>query len=103
MFDAGSHCRGSLQKGSRELYENNNDKERLMKEKIVQILESLRPSLAAEGGDVELVELTEDGTVTVGMSGLCGTCHATLWTHRLRIERAFSEQLPGFRVAVQIR
>lgn len=73
-----------------------------MKEKILRILEALRPSLAAEGGDVQLVELSEDGTVTVGMKGLCGTCHATLWTHRLRIERAFSEQLPGYRVAVQI-
>jgi len=73
-----------------------------MKEEIMRIIDALRPGLAAEGGDLQLVQLDEEGAVTVGMSGLCGTCHATLWMHRLRIERAFKERLPGLRVAVQV-
>ena len=72
-----------------------------MREQILQILETLRPALAAEGGDLQLVGMGE-GTVTVGLSGLCGTCHATLWTHRLRIERSIKDRLPALQVAVQV-
>ncbi|GFE59891.1 NifU family protein [Geobacter sp. AOG2] len=73
-----------------------------MKEKIVEVLDAVRPAVVAEGGDLRLVEIGADGTVTVKMTGLCGTCHATLWTHRLRIERAMKEKLPGLAVIVQI-
>jgi Fe-S cluster biogenesis protein NfuA len=73
-----------------------------MKEKVLRVLDTLRPTLAAEGGNLELVEMAEDGTAVVRMKGLCRTCDASLWTHRLRIERAMKEALPDIKVAVQI-
>jgi Fe-S cluster biogenesis protein NfuA len=77
-------------------------KERAMQEAIHEVLESVRPALAAEGGALELVEIADDGTVKVRLTGLCGTCVATLWTFRLRIERAMKEKLPEVKVLVQV-
>lgn len=73
-----------------------------MKEDVMAILDTLRPALKGAGGDLELVEITEDGTVTVRMKGLCSTCTAALWTHRLRIERAIKMKLPDVTVIVRI-
>lgn len=68
----------------------------------MEIIDKLRPTLKAEGGDLELVEIADDGTVTIRMTGLCGTCTATLWTHRLRIERAIHEKKPNVKVIVKV-
>lgn len=73
-----------------------------MKEEVMKILDTLRPALKGEGGDLELTKITEDGTVTVRMKGLCGTCTATLWTLRLRIERAVKMKMPDVKVIVQV-
>lgn len=73
-----------------------------MEEKINQALEALRVALRADGGNVELEEIERDGTVAVRLSGFCGCCHATAWTHRLRIERALQTLLPGVRVKVHL-
>jgi len=71
-----------------------------MKDKINQALEALRPAVRADGGNVELEGVEQDGTVVVRLTGFCGCCHATAWTHRLRIERALKGLLPGTRIAV---
>jgi len=73
-----------------------------MEDKINQTLDSLRPALLADGGNVELEGMEKDGTVVVRLTGFCGCCHATAWTHRLRIERALKDLLPGTQVAVHL-
>ena len=44
-----------------------------MKEEVLKVLEQVRPGLQADGGDVELVEVTEDGIVKVKLKGACGS------------------------------
>ncbi len=73
-----------------------------MKEEVMKVLDTLRPTLKGEGGDLELEEISEDGTVIVRLKGLCGTCTATLWTHRLRIERTMKMKMPGIKVIVRV-
>lgn len=61
---------------------------------MLGIIEKQQPPLKADGAELKLLDISQDGSVTLTMKGLCGTCHAELWTHRLRIERAFKEALP---------
>lgn len=72
-----------------------------MEEEVMKVLDTLRPALKSEGGDLELVGITDDGTVTVRLQGVCRTCIGTLWTHRLRIERAIKKALPDVTVIVE--
>jgi Fe-S cluster biogenesis protein NfuA len=71
-----------------------------MHDKIAEILDRLRIALKAEGADLELLEISGDGVVKIRMKGLCGMCHASRWTHRLRIERTVKEKFPDATVEV---
>ncbi len=65
-----------------------------MREKVQEVLEKVRPSLQADGGDVELVEITEDGVVRVRLKGACGSCPMSTMTLKMGIERALKSQIP---------
>jgi len=58
-------------------------------------LEDIRPALQADGGDVELVEVTEDGIVRVRLQGACQGCPMSAMTLKDGIERIIKEQVPG--------
>jgi Fe-S cluster biogenesis protein NfuA len=66
-----------------------------MYEKVLRALESVRPTLAADGGDVELVEVTEEGVVRVRLQGACHGCPMSMMTLKNGIERIIKEQVPG--------
>ncbi len=68
-----------------------------MKEEIIKALDKVRPYLQAENGDVELVEITEDGIVKVRMTGACEICPLSVMTLRAGIERALLRDVPGIR------
>lgn len=65
-----------------------------MRERVQEILDQVRPSLQADGGDVELVEITEDGIVRVRLKGACGSCPMSTMTLKMGIERALKSQIP---------
>ena len=65
-----------------------------MRERVQEILDKVRPSLQADGGDVELVEITEDGIVRVRLQGACGSCPMSTMTLKMGIERALKSQIP---------
>ncbi len=73
-----------------------------MKEHPLKILEQIRRALQADGGDVELVEVTEDGIVKVRLKGACGSCPMSTMTLKMGIERAMKEQIPGVVEVVQV-
>lgn len=64
-----------------------------MKEKVEAALDKVRPSLQADGGDVELVEI-EDGVVKVELKGACGGCPMSQMTLKNGIERVLKEEVP---------
>ena len=73
-----------------------------MKEEVLKVLEMVRPGLQADGGDVELVEVTEDGIVKVRLKGACGSSPMSTMTLKMGIERAMKEKIPGVKEVVQV-
>ena len=66
-----------------------------MKEQVEEALAGLRPSLAAHGGDVELIEVSDEGKVAVRLTGACNGCPGALMTLRVGVERILRERVPG--------
>lgn len=65
-----------------------------MKEKVEQALNKVRPALQADGGDVELVEVGENGVVKVRLKGACGGCPMSQMTLKMGIERILKKEVP---------
>ncbi len=73
-----------------------------MKEKVEIALGKIRPSLQADGGDVELVEVTPDGAVKVKLTGACGGCPMSQMTLKMGIERALKQEVPDLKEVVAV-
>lgn len=65
-----------------------------MKEKVEAALAEVRPSLQRDGGDVELVEVTDEGVVKVRLTGACHGCPMAQMTLQMGIERYLKQQVP---------
>ncbi len=65
-----------------------------LNERVSKVLESVRPYLQADGGDVDLVQVTAEGIVEVRLVGACGSCPMSLMTLRAGIERALMREIP---------
>jgi Fe-S cluster biogenesis protein NfuA len=68
-----------------------------MREKVEKALNKIRPMLQADGGDVELVEVTKDGVVKVKLTGTCGGCPMAQMTLKSGIERVLKEEVPDIK------
>jgi len=64
-----------------------------MEEKIKEILETIRPALQADGGDVEFIDFN-DGVVTVRLKGACGNCPMSMMTLKQGIEARIKAKIP---------
>lgn len=68
-----------------------------LNQKVLHALETIRPYLKADGGDVELVKVTPDGIVEVKLTGACVGCPMSQMTLRAGVERALIREVPGIR------
>ena len=66
-----------------------------MKNEIQKALNNIRPYLQADNGDVELVDVSEDGIVKVRLLGACEICPLSIMTLRAGIERAIMREVPS--------
>lgn len=66
-------------------------------DRVKQALETIRPYLKADGGDVELVRITDEGIVEVRLTGACVGCPMSHMTLRAGVERALIREVPGIR------
>lgn len=73
-----------------------------MREKIEDIINRIKPSLQADGGDVELVEVNEDGVIKVKLTGACGSCPMSMLTLKMGIERIIKEEVPEVKEVVAV-
>lgn len=73
-----------------------------MFEEVQKALDLVRPALQADGGDVELVEVSEDGVVKVKLKGACGSCPMSTMTLKMGIERTLKDKVPGVTEVVQV-
>lgn len=72
-----------------------------MKEKIQEALDKIRPSLQADGGDVELVDV-EDGIVKVRLQGACAGCPMSQMTLKMGIEARLREEFPEIKAVESV-
>ena len=70
-----------------------------MREKVEAALADIRPTLQADGGDVELIGV-EDGVVKVRLTGACGGCPMAKMTLRNGVERILKEKVPEVKEVV---
>lgn len=65
-----------------------------LKEKVESALDNVRPSLQADGGDVELVDVGDDGVVKVALKGACAGCAMSQMTLKMGIEKILKQNIP---------
>lgn len=65
-----------------------------LREKVEKCLDSIRPYLQADGGDIELVDIEESGVVKVKLRGACGGCPSALITLKQGVEARLKEEIP---------
>jgi len=73
-----------------------------MSAEIENALDQIRPALQADGGNVELVEVTGDGVVKVKLTGACGHCPMSAQTLKFGIERALKQKVPSVTAVVAV-
>lgn len=72
-------------------------------ERVLAVLEELRPSLRADGGDIALVAADEaTGRVEVHLKGACSSCAASIYTLSLGVEARLKERIPAVREVVSV-
>ena len=73
-----------------------------MKENVENALKKIKPSLQADGGDVELVEGNEDGVIKVKLTGACSGCPMSQMTLKMGIEKMLKEEVPGVKEVIAV-
>lgn len=66
-----------------------------MKQQVQEALNDIRPQLQADGGDIELIDVTEDGIVKVRLVGACSGCPGAQMTLQMGVERVVKERVPA--------
>ncbi len=72
-----------------------------MKEKVQKVIDKIRPSLQADGGDVELIDVA-DGIVTVKLQGACAGCPMSQMTLKNGIERLVKQEIPEIKAVEKV-
>jgi len=65
-----------------------------MKEKVQAVIDEIRPNLQADGGDIELVDVTAEGLVRVRLQGACSGCPGAAMTLKMGVERLLKRRIP---------
>lgn len=66
----------------------------VVREKVEEVLAEIRPMLQADGGDIELVEVDDEGVVKVRLRGACAGCPGAQMTLSMGVERLLKEKIP---------
>ncbi|MCL2832818.1 MAG: NifU family protein [Treponema sp.] len=66
----------------------------MLEEQVKVALDNVRPSLQADGGDVEFVSVDNDGVVSVKLTGACGSCPMSQMTLKMGIENYLRKEVP---------
>ncbi|MBW1981565.1 MAG: NifU family protein [Deltaproteobacteria bacterium] len=65
-----------------------------MRDRVEQALTKIRPALQRDGGDIELVDVEENGVVKVRLTGACHGCPMSQMTLKAGVERVLKQQIP---------
>jgi len=73
-----------------------------MKEKVQAVIEQLRPMLQKDGGDIELIDVDEDGVVKVRLNGACAGCAMSQITLKQGIEKVLLNEIPEVKKVINV-
>ncbi|MBU0549744.1 MAG: NifU family protein [Candidatus Omnitrophica bacterium] len=73
-----------------------------MRERVEKALDGIRGMLMADGGNVELVDVSDDGVVKVKLTGSCGCCPMSQMTLKMGIEKALKKEVPEVKEVVSV-
>ena len=76
--------------------------EKSLKDKVAEVIESIRPMLQNDGGDIELVGIDEDNTVRVRLQGACKGCPGAQMTLKMGVERLLKERVSEVKEVVAV-
>jgi Fe-S cluster biogenesis protein NfuA len=65
-----------------------------LKDRVLDVINLIRPAVQADGGDIELVDVLDDGTVQIRFHGACHGCPSSTMTLQMGIERNLRERIP---------
>ena len=71
-----------------------NTEQNILNERVEKVIGTIRPRLQADGGDVELVDVSDEGVVSVKLVGACRGCPGATMTLKMGIERLLKQQVP---------
>ncbi len=74
----------------------------MLKEKVEEALNKVRPSLQADGGDVQLIDVDDDGVVKVRLEGACAGCPMSQMTLKMGIEKTLKQNVPEIEKVVTV-
>ena len=74
-----------------------------LRERIAKVINLIRPAVQSDGGDVEFVELTPDGTVLVRLHGACVGCPSSTMTLQLGLERNLRNHVPEVKAVKSVQ
>ena len=73
-----------------------------MEDKVKEALQDVRGTLQADGGNVELVQVTDDGVVKVKLTGACAGCMMSQMTLKMGIEKAIKSKVPEVKEVIAV-
>ena len=73
----------------------------MLKDAVKPALEDIRPQLQADGGDLELISVSDDGKVYVKLTGACGSCPMATMTLKMGVEAHLLKTVPGVKEVIQ--
>ena len=76
--------------------------EKSFKDKVVEVIETIRPMLQGDGGDIELVGVDEDNSVRVRLQGACKGCPGAQMTLKNGVERLLQEKVPEVKAVIAV-
>ena len=79
-----------------------NQEKAAMEQKVIAIINQLRPYLQGDGGDIEFVELTDDLVVKVKLQGACGSCPHAKMTLKQGVEATLKKYIPEIKAVEDI-
>lgn len=73
----------------------------MLTDAVKKALEDIRPMLQADGGDIELKSVSDDGKVYVHLTGACGSCPMATMTLKMGVEAQLKKNVPGVTEVIQ--
>jgi Fe-S cluster biogenesis protein NfuA len=73
-----------------------------LRDSVEKALDKVRDMLAVEGGSVELIDVSQDGTVKVKLTGACGCCPMSQMTLKMGIERMLKQDVPQIKEVISV-